>query len=143
MEPRAPSDVLVDFERVCRALRAGGSERLAWEWDDRFSAALAVARAPQHEALLALVAAELRSRWDAASLRGAPARIARLSRAWGGLRPGQLMLTRDPGEDPLLLGVWWPWGDGASFSLRVGCDAEGPEAAALDPRAVLRRCFEL
>ena len=139
MEPRTPKDVLVELEQACRAL-AGD---LSWEWDSRFSAALSVAHAPQHHDLLGSVAQQLPSPWDAASIREAPPRLVTLSQAWGGLRPGQQMFTRDPDDNPLLYAVWWPWGGDQTFSLRVTCAAGTEEAEALDPLSVLRACFGL
>ena len=134
MEPR---DALVEMERACQALSGG----LSWEWDGRFSAALTVVKDPNHHTLLPTVAAQLPHAWDAKSIRGAPRRIVALAGKFGGIHPGQQMLTTDPEADPLLLALWWPWGGGDTFSLRVTCLAETAEAAALEPLAALRACF--
>jgi hypothetical protein len=134
---RAPKEVLAELEHACRALAEG----LSWEWDGRFSVALAVTRDPEHHDVLARVATQFPFPWDAKSIRDAPERLVTLINGWGGLRPGQQMFTRDPGDDPLLYAVWWPWGGNTTFSLRVACDANGDEAAALDPLATLRSCF--
>lgn len=140
MNPRPPEVVVLDVENACRALKERASD-LSWEWDSRLSAALAVARDPEHETLLALVETQLPISWDYRTIRNAPKRIADVSAAWGGLRHGQKMLTFDPSDDPLLFAAWWPWGGGMAFSLRVSCAIHAAEAAAMDPLTVLRDCF--
>jgi len=147
--PRSPGDALQQVERVCQGLKerfgAGtpGDQgaQLRWEWDGGFSAALAVATDPQHHAVLAALEELFAERWDHQRVREAPARIARLCADCGGLRPGQLMLTLEPDDDPLLFVLWWPWGCGTKVSLRVGCEATADEARALEPLALLKRCF--
>jgi len=133
--------VMQDFQCACEALHGG--ELLRWEWDDRFRAALAAVKSPHHTEVLALLAAHLPTVWDHQSIRQASGPVVQLSRDWGGLRPGQLMYTLDPADDPLLFGVWWPWGGNTTFSLRVGCVVVSDAAGALEPLATLRRLLDV
>lgn len=132
-----PKDALVEMKRACQAL-AGG---LSWEWEGRFSAALAVIKDPDQHTVLPAVAAQLPHTWDAKSIRSAPRRLVALAGRFGGIHPGQQLLTVDPETDPLLFALWWPWGGGDTFSLRVTCLVESAEAEALEPLAALRACF--
>jgi hypothetical protein len=142
MPTRTPADIIQQVEEVCRALKARG-DGLSWEWDGGFSAALAVAQAPQHTEVLTLLDELFTSSFDHTNIGKARGQVAPLSGQLGGLRPGQKMLSLDPEDDPLLFALWWPWGGGDRFSLRVGCNAESEAAQALDPVAVLKGCFEL
>lgn len=141
MESKSPEDVLANLEQVCRVLTEGGQDLLSWEWDGRFSAALAVAKDPQHHEVLALLASHFTFPWDTSNIDQAPERVVALGDSWGGLWPGQRIFTRDPEEDPLLYAVWWPWGGGGTFSLRITCDAHTAASAALNPLSVLRSSF--
>jgi len=140
MDSRSPEAVVQDLEQACRALADSG---LGWEWDSRFSAALAVVKDPQHHEVLDLVQAQLAAAWDYKSIRQAPGPVAELARAWGGLRPGQQMFTCDSPGALMLFAVWWPWGGDTTFSLRIGCVAEGAGAEGLDLPALIKRCFGL
>jgi hypothetical protein len=138
MPTRSTSDVIQQIETVCRELKERGG--LSWEWDGGFSVALAVAQAPQHTEVLTLLDELFTSSHDDVSIREAPGQIASLSANLGGLRPGQKMLTLDSDDDPLLFALWWPWGGGERFSLRVGCHAVADEA---DATTLLKGCFGL
>ena len=141
MDAKTPQAVLERVQGACREL--AGCSSLSWEWDERFSAALAVTREPQHQEVLALLAARLPQVWDSGSIGEAPELIARLAAAWGGLRPGQRLHALDAAADPLLFAFWWPWGSGNTFSVRVGVAAASAEVEALEPLSALRSSFGL
>ena len=135
-------EVLRGAERVAAQLVEGGRELLRWEWDGRFSAALAVVKAPGHEPVLELLARLFPFAWDSTSVARAPEPVRAVADDWG-LKAGQRLFTLDPGDDPLLFAAWWPWGNGNTFSVRVGCIADDEAAEKADPDAQLRRWFGL
>ncbi len=91
----------------------------AWTWDQRFammSSSFAKELEPQARASAALA---LPSSWDAKTLATAPASLRELCEATGGLRARQALLAGRAG-DLVLWGLWWPWGDGTTITLRLG-----------------------
>ena len=57
--------------------------------------------------------------WTTADLASAPERVRELASKVGGLRGGQLLFAARSDADPILFGLWWPWGNGQTVSIRV------------------------
>jgi len=96
----------------------------AWSWDGRFATAgssFALALEPQ--ARDSAVHALTRG-WTAKTLDEAPASLRAICDRTGGLRAGQRLLA---GASDELFGLWWPWGGGATITLRIGLAAAVPE----------------
>ncbi|MCK5795960.1 MAG: hypothetical protein KAI47_02175 [Deltaproteobacteria bacterium] len=123
------------LEAACATLADRMGEPLQWEWDARFSAALVVIKEAQKTDALAALDAVLPQRFETSTIAGASPETRELANAWGGLRAGQSlsMLTV---EDAVLVGVWWPWGSGTTFSLRV-------TITGLDGAELLKHAFHL
>ena len=58
--------------------------------------------------------------YPAATLGQASPNLRDLAARTGGLRAGQLLMTGGPTGGLLAFGLWWPWGDGETISMRVG-----------------------
>ena len=54
------------------------------------------------------------------SLAGAPEGVKALVEKCGGLRAAQLLFWGGPDDAAGVFGLWWPWGDGTTVSLRIG-----------------------
>jgi hypothetical protein len=108
-----------------------------WSWDSRLSCVTS-SFSVQFEAQARAAASEaLPVEWTATSILKAPAELRDLSERYGGMRSGQLLLAREPGERLRAFGLWWPWGNGQTISLRVGLDID----AARDPFPRFRELF--
>ncbi len=55
--------------------------------------------------------------WTTKSLDAAPTNLKALTQRTGGLRSNQRLLA---GADDTLYGLWWPWGNGTTITLRIG-----------------------
>jgi hypothetical protein len=74
------------------------------------------------------MAETLTTSWTEATLATAPAPIKALADACGGLRAAQLLLWGGGVDAPGAFGLWWPWGDGTTVSLRIGLhDVDAPK----------------
>jgi hypothetical protein len=62
----------------------------------------------------------LQNEWTASTLARAPQHLRDVVERAGGIRQGQLALSTGPINGLLVYGLWWPWGDGETVSLRVG-----------------------
>jgi hypothetical protein len=92
----------------------------AWGWDARFkcvSSSFSKEIAARARAAMADV---LTHEWSSDSIGTAPDEVRTLSARYGGVRASQFLFTADPVAGMLLYGLWWPWGDDATISLRVG-----------------------
>ena len=66
--------------------------------------------------------------------------IKRLAERTGGLRAGQFLLGTSDAPALTPFGLWWPWGDGATTSFRVGlAELEWNE----DPYPRVREIFDV
>ena len=54
------------------------------------------------------------------TLAGAPEGVKALVEKCGGLRAAQLLFWGGPDDAAGVFGLWWPWGDGTTVSLRIG-----------------------
>jgi hypothetical protein len=108
-----------------------------WSWDSRF-AMLASSFAIEHdERARASAALALPHSWDKNTLSTAPPTLRELCAAAGGLRSNQRLLAGRAG--PLVLvGLWWPWGNGTTITLRLGL---GQYAVDEPPYPAVRTLF--
>jgi len=106
-------------ENVCRELSNTFQGVLSWKWDDRFQTVLAEFKvdnkAPIHDALIR----RLDRIWDSSTIETSPEAVRAISNTFGGIIPGQLLFTSDPGRDALVFCAWWPWGNGETISIRL------------------------
>lgn len=100
----------------------------AWGWEGRFKCVLSAFGSTVSAGARAAAAIALPHDWTSATLAQAPAEIRELASRSGGLRAGQLVLASPVAAELFAWGLWWPWSDGGTVSLRVGlggADAPG------------------
>ena|SRR5437762_10047349 len=99
---------------------------VGWSWDNRFRCVSSSFDKKISARVLGVTTEMLGTQWTDANLAAAPADVRALAERYGGVRAGQMLLTGDLVAGGMrLYGLWWPWGDGATVSLRVGianCD---------------------
>lgn len=97
-----------------------GWPKAGWSWDTRLScvaSSFSVDLVEEAEGATRLVFVNV---WTPQSLRNAPPAICDVARSTGGLRDEQRILSSAPGGGIVAYGLWWPWGDETTISLRVG-----------------------
>ena len=62
---------------------------------------------------------------------GAPTFLRELAQHTGGLRSGQSLFASAPIGRSHAYGLWWPWGDGMTTSLRIGLGGADASQEAL------------
>jgi hypothetical protein len=60
------------------------------------------------------------SEWTSTTIQRAPPALRDLAERVGGLRSGQMMLVSAEAGRTFGYGLWWPWGDGMTTSMRIG-----------------------
>ena len=91
-----------------------------WNYDRRLKCvASSVPLAREAEARAAIVEA-LPTSFSVETLPGAAEGVRDLIEKCGGLRATQLVFWGGGDDAPGPFGLWWPWGDGTTVSLRIG-----------------------
>ena len=91
-----------------------------WSWDPRLHAVTSSFTTEQEPAARISVQMALQTEWTSATIIRAPQSLRDVAERAGGVRPGQTALSTGPISGLLAYGLWWPWGDGETVSLRVG-----------------------
>ena len=102
-----------------KKLRANWPMR-GWSWDTRMSCITSSFSIQYEPDARAAAAQALPLEWTQVTLARAPVRLRDLAERTGGVRSGQLVLTGGPLDGLFAFGLWWPWGNGQTISLRVG-----------------------
>ncbi len=101
------------------SLRDGWPAR-GWSWDSRLACVSSSFPGDVAETARAAAKASLTFEWDAKSLSRAPREVADLAEQSGGLRSGQYIFTTAVVGGAIAFGLWWPWNDDVTTSLRAG-----------------------
>lgn len=102
-------------------LRASWPQR-GWSFDNRFQC-VASSFSADHAATARQLASSLFPYiWTSRTLATAPAMFAQIAERTGGVRSSQQLLGADPVGRLIPYGLWWPWEEGTTISLRIGLD---------------------
>ena len=133
-----------DYNATYKNLADAFSDSLNWEWDDRFGGILAAFEASDKDRVLGIISSQLAQEWDSANINQAPTSVSGALKNYGGLQSGQLLFNSDVTQDVILLGLWWPWGNGSTISIRfVPYAPDSLESEKEDIRATLKGAFGL
>lgn len=99
-----------------------------WSWDSRFSCVASSFGLDLVSEAQAVATEALRHEWTTRNIAGAPPIVRQLADDTGGIRADQFIFTTDPGGRLVAYGLWWPWGDDITISLRVGLAGYASEA---------------
>jgi hypothetical protein len=100
-------------------LRADWPKR-GWSWDNRLNCVASSFDIAVMEQAQAAVSRALPTLWTDRTMAQAPAVIRDVAERSGGVRAGQLIYTGTAVGSVVPYGLWWPWGNEATISLRVG-----------------------
>jgi len=91
-----------------------------WSWDPRLLCITSSFTTEQEQQARKAVQSALQNEWSASTIAHGPQQLRDVVERAGGVRQGQLALSTGPVNGLLVYGLWWPWGDGETVSLRVG-----------------------
>ena len=115
----AKNEAWVSLARGLGKLRAAWPAG-GWSWDGRLACVASAFGAEFEADARAATVLGLPDEWTPAGLATAPERLRTLAARFGDVRQGQLLFTGGPLEGLFAFGLWWPWGNGQTVSLRVG-----------------------
>jgi hypothetical protein len=108
-----------------------------WSWDGRFAMVASSFTSDLEPRARASAMLAFPRGWTTTSFAAAPASLQAIVERTGGLRAGQRLLA---GGDDALYGLWWPWANGTTITLRIGFAALAAESATV---LQLRALFEV
>ncbi len=91
-----------------------------WSWDGRLQCVTSSFVVELETKARAAAGIAMRNEWVATTIASAPPAIREIADRTGGLRAGQILLATSAGAGDFAFGLWWPWGDGMTTSLRIG-----------------------
>jgi len=110
------SSPLFDSLVRLRAAWPGGG----WSWDGRLSCVSSSFSVELADEARAAAKRALPNEWTTQDISSAPADISEIAEMSGGVRADQVVLSTEPTAHVIAFGLWWPWGDDLTISLRVG-----------------------
>jgi hypothetical protein len=91
-----------------------------WSWDNRFNCLASSFNVEQDAEARAVVIRYLPHEFTAKSVANAPQPVKEIAESTGGVRVDQRLYSSDLGGRLFAFGLWWPWGDETTISLRLG-----------------------
>ena len=125
---------LEKFSTICSNISLNIPPEVSWGWDDRFHTALVAFERSEMELIFFPITQEFDRQWDISTVEQLSSPFDEYFENVFGIIPGQRVFTSDGGDGLILFAVWWPWGDGKRFSLRVGLFA--PDESAINRKQI-------
>ena len=91
-----------------------------WMYDRRLKCVASSIPLTRQDDARAAMAEVLPTSYSVDTLTSASEGVRALVEKCGGLRAAQLLFWGGPDDAPGAFGLWWPWGDGTTVSLRIG-----------------------
>jgi|SRR3984957_3172109 hypothetical protein len=96
-----------------------------WSWDTRLSCVTSSFNSELDARARTAVTTALSTEWTSTTIQRASVPLRDLAERTGGLRAGQFIFSSATIGANFAYGLWWPWGDGMTTSLRVGLGGSG------------------
>lgn len=93
-----------------------------WSYDNRFQCVASSFDASSTDTARSLIATLLPHEWTSRTIATAPPAIAYIAERTGGLRAAQRVYAAEPQGSLIPYGLWWPWEEGQTISLRIGLE---------------------
>lgn len=103
-----------------RRVRSSWPSR-GWSWDSRMTCITSSFSTEFEAAARAAIAEAYAVEFTSQTVGKAPQTLRDFVDRYGGLRQGQMLFSSGAlGGTLVAFGLWWPWGDGGTISMRVG-----------------------
>jgi hypothetical protein len=104
------------FKTITDAL----GDELNWRWEERLDALLSEFSWEKKEKVLLTIQSMFDHEWNKKNIKKAPAVIKTELGELAKLTKAQLLFTQPATEQtPAIALIWWPWGHGATYSIRI------------------------
>ncbi len=111
----ASAKLFETLERLRRTWLKGG-----WSWDTRFNCVASSFPVELTNDAAGVVLSALPHEYNYRTIQSAPKVVQDVAENTGGVRADQRLFCSTPGGRIVAFGLWWPWGDDVTISMRVG-----------------------
>lgn len=95
------------------------SPLVKWQYNDFHQVMLAEFSVDKQQQVMAVLEQILPHQWNAKSIKKAPAELKHLAGFFAKLVKNQCLFSSDYQSKPTVMVAWWPWGHGATVSVRL------------------------
>lgn len=107
-------------EDTTQAIAQAFDGYLTWRWEDNHKSMLSEFARNKKDKTLAILRQQFDHEWTKKSIKSAPKILKEQLGQLTELSKDQILFTRPgSGESPTIIAIWWPWGHGATVSLRL------------------------
>ena len=92
---------------------------LKWKYDDFHKVILAEFSVDKEDQVFFTLQQVMPVCWDAKSIKKAPGQVKHYAGTFAKLIKNQKLLSTNIDNHPQIMAAWWPWGHGATISLRL------------------------
>ena len=107
-------------DTIFNAITTPLGDELTWRWEARLSALLTEFSWEKKERILTILRQLFPQEWDRKNIKKAPKNLKDELGELALLTKEQLIFTRPASDEtPAIAIIWWPWGHGATYSMRI------------------------
>jgi hypothetical protein len=107
-------------DTVFNAVTIPLGDQLTWRWEENISALLTEFSWEKKDSILTTLRELFSEEWDKKNIKKAPKSLKDELGEFTRLTKEQLIFTRSASDEtPTLAVIWWPWGHGATYSMRI------------------------
>jgi hypothetical protein len=117
------------------------SSSVKWKYDDFHKVMLAEFSVDKQDQVLFSLQQVLPTSWDVRTVKKAPEETKHLAGAFSKLVKQQKLFSTNIKHHPKVMVVWWPWGHGATISVRLFLTNPSPYVAKTGILHKLTRIF--
>ncbi|MFQ3235774.1 MAG: hypothetical protein ACI9C4_001336 [Paraglaciecola sp.] len=114
-----PMDHEQHIRASASAIIAALKDRVTWKYDGFNNALLAEFSADKELYILPIIHQHLPGQWDAKKVKQAPPLMIHLAGKFAKINKKQKLFYPHSTEPPQVMLAWWPWGHGATISIRL------------------------
>ncbi|GAA5134884.1 hypothetical protein [Thalassotalea piscium] len=109
------------IEHFTHTLRQQLRSDLVWQWDDRLSVLLTEFAQNKSQDVLTILRENFEHEWNKKNIKKAPKDLKNQLGDLITLNKEQRIFTLPASDDnnPTMAAIWWPWGHGGTYSLRL------------------------
>lgn len=117
------------------------SPMVKWQYDEFHKTLLAEFSVDREVRVMSALRQCLPMVWDAKTIKKAPGEVKHLSSSFHKLVKNQKLLSIALEKEPNFMVVWWPWGHGATISIRLFLVNSSPFVAKKDFLQSIKKIF--
>lgn len=129
------------LQSFCTELLEKFGDLLKWQWEERSRTLLAEFSVDKKDQVWLILQQHYGDCWDNKSFKKAPPEIKHRAGNLATLNKGQHLFSTLKAPYDRTMVAWWPWGHGATVSIRIFFINDAPFKPAKGLKALLERLF--